>query len=109
MPRMTQARTHANEVGSPSLSQLSLAELLRAFVALVLNVVLTVHMKRNRQPHDWHTGPADASLPRTKSDTQQQEPNPVAASDSAQSALMVSRPLRGRPSNHEGVLTHIAL
>ncbi len=38
---MTQARTRANEVGSVSLSQLSLAAMLRALVALVQSVVST--------------------------------------------------------------------
>jgi hypothetical protein len=36
---MTQAQTRANEGGPPSLSQLSLAAMLRMFVALVQSVV----------------------------------------------------------------------
>jgi hypothetical protein len=70
---MTRARTPANEVGSPSRSQLWLTALLRALVELVLNVVSTFHMKRNRMSRDWRTGPAHTSLPRAKSDAEQQE------------------------------------
>src|SRR5262249_6671894 len=53
---------------------------------------------------DWHTGSADVALPRTKSDIQQQELTSAIPQDGSQ-ALMVSRPHRGRPSNHERVLT----
>ncbi len=96
------ARTRPNEVGSPSTSQLSLAAMLRMFVALVHSVVSTFQMKRNRPPRDWHTGPAHASLPRTKNDIQHQEKTPAIPQDGP-IALM----LRGREaivSKHEGVL-----
>ena len=102
---MTQARTHAHGLVTPSLPQLWLTAMLRAFVELVRNVVSTFQMNRNRPPRDWHTGSADAALPRTKSDTQQQETVPAVPQDSP-SALMVSSTQSVRPSNHEGVLTH---
>ena len=79
--------------------------MLRAFVELVLNVVSTFQMKRNCPLRDWHTDQAQVSLPRTKSDTQQQETNSVAASDNDPIALMVSSTHSVRLSNHEGVLT----
>ena len=79
---MKQARTRANEVGSPSLSQLSLATMLRALVELVLYAVSTFQMKRNHRLRDWHTGPSEASLPRTKSDIQHQESTLAAPQDS---------------------------
>jgi hypothetical protein len=87
---MTQARTRAKGLATPSLSQLLLTAMLRMFVALVQSVVSTFQMKRNRPLRDWHTGSAQASLPRTKSDTQQQETQPVGASDIDSSIALVS-------------------
>jgi hypothetical protein len=47
--------------------------MLRALVALAHSVVSTFQMKGKPLRRDWHTDQAQVSLPRTKSDTQQQE------------------------------------
>ena len=80
-----------------------LAAMLRAFAELVRNVVSTFQMKRKPLLRDWHTDQARASLPRTKSDTQQQEQ--LAVPQDSPISLMVSSTRSVRPSNHEGVLT----
>jgi hypothetical protein len=51
---MPQARTRANEVGSPSLSQLSLAAILRMFVAPVQRVISTLQADWLGFPRVWH-------------------------------------------------------
>ena len=78
--------------------------MLRAFVALVHNVVSTFQMKHKPLLRDWHTDQAHVSLPGTESDTQQQETELAVLQDSP-IALMVSSTQSVRPSNHEGVLT----
>ena len=100
---MTQERTRAYGVESPSRGQLLLAAMLCALVALVHSVVSTFQMKRKPLLRDWHTDQARASLPRTKSDTQQQEQ--LAVPQDSPISLMVSSTRSVRPSNHEGVLT----
>ena len=79
---MTQARTRSYGVGSPSLPQLWLTAMLRALVVIVQSVVSTFQMKRNHRLRDWHTGPAHASLPRTKNDTRHQETTLAVPQDS---------------------------
>ena len=85
---MTQERTRAYGVGSPSRGQLLLTAMLRALVALVHNVVSTFQMKHKPLLRDWHTEQAHVSLPRAKSDTQQQEQQAVPQDSPI--ALMVS-------------------
>ncbi len=102
---MTQARTCANAVGSPSLPQLWLIVMLRMFAALAHSVVSTFQMRSNRQPRDWRTDRVDASLPRMKNDIQHQEATTAVPQDSP-SALTVSSTQCVRPSNHEGALTN---
>ena len=80
--------------------------MLRAFAELVRNVVSTFQMKHKPLLRDWHTDQAHVSLPRTKSDTQQQEQ--LAVPQDSPIALMVSSTRSVRPSNHEGVLTNRA-
>ena len=84
--------------------------MLRALVELVLHVVSTFQMNHNRPLGDWHTGPVDASLPRTENDTRQREP--LAARQDSPTTLMVSsnpsrsdglRPSHREPSVHEAV------
>jgi hypothetical protein len=99
-PRMKQARTGTNEVGSPSFHQPLLTEMLRALVALVPSVASTFQMKRNHPPPDWRTGPAEALLPRMKTDTQQQETNSAIQHDGP-SALILSSTQSVRPSKRE--------
>ena len=102
---MTQARTHANEVGSPSLPQLLLDALLRLFVELVQNVVATLWMRRSDQTCDWHTDPIVNALPGETTDPTK---DPHAVQPDSPIALMVSSTRSVRPSNHEGVLTNRA-
>ena len=112
MPRMKQARTRTNGVGSPSFHQPLPTAMLRAFVALVQSVASTFQMKRNHPPPDWRTGPAEALLPRMKTDTQQQETNSAIQHDGPSALILSStqsvRPSNRAPSNHESVRTHIA-
>ncbi len=76
MPPMTQARTRANEVGSPSPSQLSLTAMLRAFVELVLHAASTLWMRWCCLSRDWHAGEAATALPEATSGIQPQEVQP---------------------------------
>ncbi len=113
MPPMTQARTRANEVGSPSPSQLSLAAMLRAFVELVLHAASTLWMRWRCLSRDWHTGDAATALPEATSGIQPQEVQPDRRAPARLSAhraettltLMVSSTRSARQSNHEDVLT----
>ena len=107
MRPMTPTRTRANEVGSPSLPQLWLAAMLRAFVELVHNVVATLRMKPLRPLRDWHTEMTEASLPREKTDTDQ-ETELAVPPDSPQSAHAEQRSKAARPSKHERVLTPVS-
>ena len=97
---MTQARTRANEVGSPSLPQLWLDALLRLFVELVQNVVATLRLKLLRPLRDWHTETAETSQPAETTDTIKE---PHAVQPDSPIALMLRRPKA--VSKHEGVLT----
>jgi len=58
-----------------------LIAVLRAFAMLVHYVVSTFQMKQLRPKRDWHTTDDEVALPRMMSDTQQQESQSVAASD----------------------------
>ena len=102
IPLMTPVRTHANEVGSPSLPQLLLDALLRLFVELVQNVVATLRLRRSGQTCDWHTGPIANALPEEKTD-------PIkeihAVQPDSPIALMLSSTQSVRPTKHERVLT----
>ena len=76
--------------------------MLRALVVIVQNVVSTFQMKRNHPPPDWRTGPAEALLPRMKTDTQQQETNSAIQHDGPSALILSStqsvRPSKGEPS-----------
>jgi len=100
---MTQARTHANEVGSPSLPQPWLDALLRLFVELVQNVVATLWMRRSGQTCDWHTDPIVNALPAETTDPTK---DPHAVQPDSPIALMLRRPKA--VSKHEGVLTTVS-
>ena len=101
---MTQERTRAYGVGSPSRGQLLLAAMLRAFVALVHNVVSTFQMKHKPLLRDWHTDQAHVSLPREKNDPQQQEQQAVLQGITTKALILRSTP-RACVSKDEGVLT----
>jgi hypothetical protein len=99
---MTRARNHANGVRSPSLPQLWLTAMLRAFVELVLNVASTFRMKDRRSSvNATPTTPLD--LPQRTTDTHQ-ETNAV-PQDSPPIALILSSARSARPSKDEVVLT----
>ena len=98
---MTRARNHANGVRSPSLPQLWLTAMLRAFVELVLNVASTFRMKARRSPVNA-TPTTPGNLPQRTTDTHQ-ETN--AAQQSSPIALILSSARSARPSKDEGVLT----
>ena len=102
IPPMTPARTHANEVGSPSLPQLWLDALLRLFVELVQNVVATLRLTPLRPLRDWHTETAEMSHPAETTDPTKE---PHAAQHRSPIALMLSSTQSVRPSKHERVLT----
>jgi hypothetical protein len=99
---MTRARNHANGVRSPSLPQLWLTAMLRAFVELVLNVASTFRMKDRRSPVNA-TPTTPLNLPQRTTDTHQ-ETNAV-QQDSPPIALILSSARSARPSKDEGVLT----
>ena len=88
---MKQARTRAKGLVTPSLPQLWLTAMLRAFVELVRNVVSSLRMDPSRLPAECHSDVPPQALPHATTDTQQQEINPVAASDS------------DRPCSHQGL------
>src|SRR5690349_20164123 len=105
---MTQARTRANGLVTPSLPQLWLTAMLRAFVELVLNVVSSLRMGPSRLPAECHSDVPPQALPEENNDIQQQETNAAVPQDSS-IALMVSSMAKAmRPSNHEGVLANLA-
>ncbi len=78
---MTRHKHAQTGLVTPQLPQLLLTAVLRAFAMLVLNVASTFQMKQLHPKRDWHTPDDEAALPRVKADTQQQEPQSVAASD----------------------------
>ncbi len=80
---MTQARTRANGLVIPSLPQLWLTAMLRAFVELVQSVVSTLRMNWFRPARDWHTCEKDAVLPQGTNDTQLKETNLAVPQDSS--------------------------
>ena len=102
---MTSARTHANEVGSPSLPQLLLDALLRLFVELVQNVVATLWLKLLRPLRDWHTETAETSQPAETTDPTKDH---HAVQPDRPIALMLSSTQSVRPSKHERVLTIVS-
>ncbi len=100
---MTQARTCANGLVTPSLPQPWLAALLRMFVELVLNVASVFQMRARRLPAECHSDVTPAALPEGQTGIIQ-ESKPAATSSQTTEALM----LRDRDaivSKHEGVLT----
>ncbi len=102
---MTQARTCANGLVTPSLPQPWLAALLRMFVELVLNVGSFVQMRARRLPAECHSDVTPTALPEGWTGIIQ-ESKPAATNSQTIEAFM----LRDRDaivSKHEGVLTHI--
>ena len=81
-----------------------LTAMLRVLLALVHSVVSTFQMKRKPLLHDWHTDQAQVSLPRTKSDTQQQEQQAVLQDSSIEALILRSTP-KACVSKDEGMLT----
>jgi len=105
---MTPVQTRANGLVIPPLPQPLLTAALRMLAELALHVASTLWMCFRRRSVNA-TRPTPATLPEEKTDTQQQEANTVAASDSYPIALMVSSAAKAaRPSNHELVLTGIS-
>ncbi len=98
---MTRARNHANGVRSPSLPQLWLTAMLRAFVELVLHVASALQMTRRREAVIG-TQPTPADLPRAATDTHQ-ETNAVPQDSPI--ALILRSAAKLRVSKDEGVLT----
>ena len=80
---MTRHKHAQTGLVTPQLPQQWLTAVLRAFAMLVLNVASTFQMKQLHPKRDWHTPDDEAALPRVKADTQQQEPQSVAASDTS--------------------------
>ena len=105
MPVMTPAQTRAHGVMTPSLPQLLLTAMLRAFVELVLNVVSTLRMRPSRLPAECHTDVPPAALPEETNDTQKEE---LAAQHRSPLALMLRSAASLRVSKHEGVLTTLS-
>ena len=101
---MKQARTRAKGLVTPSLPQLWLTAMLRAFAELVRNVVSTFQMKHKPLLRDWHTDQAHVSLPREKNDPQQQEQQAVLQDSSIEALILRSTP-KACVSKDEGVLT----
>ena len=77
---MTRHKHAQTGLVTPQLPQQWLTAVLRAFAMLVLNVVSTFQMNR-RHARVNATRAMPTVLPRAKTDTQQQEPQSVAASD----------------------------
>jgi len=100
---MTRARNHANGVRSPSLPQLWLTAMLRAFVELVLHLASTLQMTRRREAV-IATQPTPADLPRAATDTHPKETN-AAQQSSPPIALILRSAAKLRVSKDEGVLT----
>ncbi len=105
MPPMTQARTRAIEVGSPSLRQLSLAAMLRAFVELVLHAASTLRMRWRCLSRDWHTDDAATALPEATSGNQYQGSSSPATQGSS---ALILRDREAIVSKDEGVLTTVS-
>ena len=126
---MTQARTRAHGVVTPSPIQLLLEAALRVLVSLVQGIASTLQMIFNRSPRDWHTSAAQEVLPRETSDIRAStfilrddhrsasipqdevggrihKGTPRHKCETTQ-ALILSRPHRGRPSKDGGVLTRL--
>ena len=78
---MTRHKHAQTGLVTPQLPQQWLTAVLRVFAMLVHYVASTLQMIRLNVTRDWHTPDDEAALPRMKADTQQQEPQSVAASD----------------------------
>ncbi len=100
---MTQARTCANGLVTPSLPQPWLAALLRMFVELVLNVGSFLQMRARRLPAECHSDVTPAALPEGRTDTQSE--NPTAAASSQTTEALMLRDRDAIVSKHERVLT----
>jgi hypothetical protein len=70
---MTQARTRANGLVTPSPLDRWIDAMLRVLAELVHRLVSTLPMNRLRSRRDWHTPEADTVLPQGTNDTTQQE------------------------------------
>jgi hypothetical protein len=104
---MTPAQTRAHGLVTPSPLDHWIDAMLRAFVELVRNVVSTLWMNRRRPPAECHSDATPAVLPGATNDTQSGN-QPAATNSQPPLALMVSSARSARPSNHEGVLTHVS-
>ena len=83
-----------------------MAALLRLAAMLVSHAVHPLRMLLTLLPRECHTDVERDRLPATETGNHSKEES-AAAHSQLQSALMVSRPRSGRPSNHEGGLTGV--
>jgi hypothetical protein len=81
MRRMTQAQSHAKGLVTPSLSQLWLMAMLRAFGALVLGALATLQMRPRRARPVIGTRTDAATLPREKTSIECEEISVVGGDD----------------------------
>ncbi len=91
---MTQARTCAHGLATPSLPQHWLAALLRMFVELVLNVASFLQMRARRLPAECHSDVTPTALPEGQSDITKEEP-----AHAPDSALVEPSPTVSRASH----------
>jgi len=79
-PRMTRTQSGANWSDVPSLSQLSLAALLRLTAMFVVGVASLLLMRPSRRPGECHADATPAMLPEANSANPSKEPDPAATS-----------------------------
>jgi hypothetical protein len=102
---MTRTQSGANWSGIPSLSQLSLAALLRLTAMFVVGVAHSMRMLLSRLPRECHTDMTPDRLPATEDGNLQKEEHTAATTSQTLEGLMVSSSRSERPSNHEAGLT----
>jgi hypothetical protein len=100
---MTRTQSGANWSGIPSLSQLSLAALLRLTAMFVVGVAHSMRMLLSRLPRECHTDVTPDRLPATENGNQSKETKPAAANSQSLEGLM-PRDREAIVSKHEAGL-----
>ena len=100
---MTTAQPRANWIRTPSLTELWLEALLRAFAMLWSNLATIVGMRPSRLPRECHTDVTPASLPQQDRDTIRKTQS--AATHSQSHEVLMLRAGEAGVSKHENGLT----
>jgi hypothetical protein len=105
MPSMTRAHLRANWSGVPSLTELWLGALLRAFAMLVSFAANLLRMRPSRLSRECHADVTPAMLPEPESGIIMETKEAAGRSQPIE-ALMLSSASSARPSKQEGGLPY---